>query len=606
MKRFLDLADFSRDQVDDLVALARRLQEHPEPQALAGKILGLLFMNPSLRTLASFQAGMMRLGGTSFVVTPGQGTWQFETRLGAVMNGGAAEHVREAIPVLASYCDALGIRAFAEGKDLAADLAETQFLAMAELCDKPFVNMESAINHPCQALADWKTMDDLDVPRAGKFVLSWVHHPRALPLAVPAATVHMAAQRGMEVVVLRPEGYALPEAVMAKARAAAAASGGAVSGDQRPRGRARRRPRALRQGVGIGRLLRRRRGRGEAARAARRLAGSRGLVPRGACGLPLHALPARAAQRRRRGRGPRRAAQPRGPGSRQSHDRADGGALQTAQGVFGMIGHKGEQAVTVRALRGAAPYIHMYKGKVFVIKTGGGAFRDGAAMRGFMEQVAILHHLGIRVVLVHGGGPQLDAVAAKLGVETRMVQGRRVTDGGAIDVACMVLNGLINTRLLGLCREFGIQAIGLSGVDAGLVKAHKRPPVTLASGEVVDYGMVGDIDGVDGSVITRLLDAGFLPVVSPLSCDATGHLLNINADTVAAAIGGAHGRGEADPLHRRARASSSVSTTRTRSFPTRTWRACAGCARKARSPTACCRSRARSRPRSAAACGAST
>jgi acetylglutamate kinase len=160
-------------------------------------------------------------------------------------------------------------------------------------------------------------------------------------------------------------------------------------------------------------------------------------------------------------------------------------------------------------------------------------------MRGFMEQVAILHHLGIRVVLVHGGGPQLDAVANKLGVETRMVQGRRVTDGGAIDVACMVLNGLVNTRLLGLCREFGIDAIGVSGVDAGLVKAHKRAPVTLANGEVVDYGMVGDIDGVDGSVITRLLDAGFLPVVSPLSCDASGHLLNINADTVAAAIGGA-------------------------------------------------------------------
>ena len=204
-----------------------------------------------------------------------------------------------------------------------------------------------------------------------------------------------------------------------------------------------------------------------------------------------------------------------------------------------MIGHKGEQAVTVRALRGAAPYIHMYKGKVFIIKTGGGAFRDAATMRGFMEQVAILHHLGIRVVLVHGGGPQLDQVTTKLGVQTRMVQGRRVTDAGAIDAACMVLNGLINTRLLGLCREFGIAAIGVSGVDAGLVRAHKRAPVTLASGEVVDYGLVGDIDDVDASVVTRLLDSGFLPVVSPLSSDASGHLLNINADTVAAAIGGA-------------------------------------------------------------------
>jgi acetylglutamate kinase len=110
-----------------------------------------------------------------------------------------------------------------------------------------------------------------------------------------------------------------------------------------------------------------------------------------------------------------------------------------------MIARKGEQAVTVRALRGAAPYIHMYKGKVFVIKTGGGAFRDPSTMRAFVEQVAILHHLGIRVVLVHGGGPQVDEVTAKLGVETRMVQGRRVTDASAIDATSMVLNGLINT-----------------------------------------------------------------------------------------------------------------------------------------------------------------
>jgi acetylglutamate kinase len=204
-----------------------------------------------------------------------------------------------------------------------------------------------------------------------------------------------------------------------------------------------------------------------------------------------------------------------------------------------MIGQKVEQAVTVRALRGAAPYIHMYKGKVFVIKTGGGAFREVATMRAFMEQVSILHHLGIRVVLVHGGGPQLDEVTAKMGVQTRMVQGRRVTDAAAIDATSMVLNGLINTRLLALAREFGIDAVGISGVDAGLVKAHKRPPVTLANGEVVDYGMVGDIDGIDTSVIGRLLDAGFLPIVSPLSSDGAGQLLNINADTVAAAIGGA-------------------------------------------------------------------
>jgi ornithine carbamoyltransferase len=228
MKRFLDLADLERDEVVALLDLARRLQEHPEPQALAGKILGLVFFNPSLRTLASFQAGMARLGGNSFVITPGQGTWQLETRIGVEMSGAAAEHVREGIPVLASYCDALGIRAFAECKDLKSDLAETTFNVMSSLVDKPLVNLESAVNHPCQALADWKTMDDLGVPRKGRFVLSWAYHPRALPLAVPAAALHMAAFRGMDVVVLRPEGFALPPEIMSKAQRAAALSGGSV------------------------------------------------------------------------------------------------------------------------------------------------------------------------------------------------------------------------------------------------------------------------------------------------------------------------------------------------------------------------------------------
>jgi N-acetylornithine carbamoyltransferase len=229
MKRFMDLADFSREEILDLLALAQSLQDHPQPQALAGKILGLVFLNPSLRTLASFQAGMARLGGDSFVIVPGQGTWQLETRLNAIMNGAAAEHVREGIPVLASYCDALGVRAFADGKDLKHDLDDTLFKMIDELCDKPLINMESAINHPCQALADWRTMDELRIPKRAKFVLNWVYHPKALPLAVPSATLHMAAMRGMEVVVARPEGFALPPEIMAKARLAAASAGGSVS-----------------------------------------------------------------------------------------------------------------------------------------------------------------------------------------------------------------------------------------------------------------------------------------------------------------------------------------------------------------------------------------
>ena len=228
MKRFLDLADFPRDEIIALLSLASRLQSHPEPRALAGKILGLLFFNPSLRTLASFQAAMARLGGSSFVITSGEGSWRLETRSAVVMDGAAAEHIREGIPVLASYCDVLGIRAFAAGKNLADDLSEVTFNAMAALIDKPLVNLESAVNHPCQALADWKTLDDLAIPRAGRFVLSWAWHPRALPLAVPAAALHMAALRGMEVIVLRPEGFALPPVIMERAQRAAAASGGSV------------------------------------------------------------------------------------------------------------------------------------------------------------------------------------------------------------------------------------------------------------------------------------------------------------------------------------------------------------------------------------------
>ena len=229
MKRFLDLADFERDEILDLLSLAQSLKDKPQRRALDGKVLGLVFMNPSLRTLASFQVAMSSLGGSSFVITPGQGTWQLETRPNVVMDGAAAEHVREGIPVLASYSDALGVRAFAEGKSLAADLGEPLFTLLDGLCEGPLINLESAVNHPCQALADWRTLDELAVPRRAKFVLSWVYHPKALPLAVPAAALHMAAMRGMEVVVARPEGFALPAEIMDKARAAAAAAGGAVS-----------------------------------------------------------------------------------------------------------------------------------------------------------------------------------------------------------------------------------------------------------------------------------------------------------------------------------------------------------------------------------------
>jgi len=236
MQSFNDIADLSGDEIRSLLELAAHLDRHPEPEALKGKVLSLLFMSPSLRTLASFQAAMTRLGGGSFVISPEMSIHGLETRAGIVMDGNAAEHIREAIPVIASYGDALGIRAFAERRDLKQDLDDTEFKSMTSLIDTPYINMESAISHPCQALADWKTLDDLGIPsNGGKFVLSWAYHPMALPLAVPASTLQMAAQRGMDVTILRPDGFALPGAITQKARFAAEAAGGTVkeSSDRR-------------------------------------------------------------------------------------------------------------------------------------------------------------------------------------------------------------------------------------------------------------------------------------------------------------------------------------------------------------------------------------
>jgi acetylglutamate kinase len=206
-----------------------------------------------------------------------------------------------------------------------------------------------------------------------------------------------------------------------------------------------------------------------------------------------------------------------------------------------MIMHRSDQTLAIRALRSAAPYIRLYKGKTFVVKVGGGVFADPAATRVLIEQIAILHYFGVRVVLVHGGGPQLTELSAALGVPTQLVEGRRVTDQKALDVTAMVLNGLINTRVLGICRALDIEAVGISGVDAGLVRAHKRAPQRSAAGELIDFGFVGDITAVNTAVLKKLLDNGLMPVVSPLSADDSGTLLNINADTVAAALGAALG-----------------------------------------------------------------
>lgn len=218
MKNFLSLTELRREDILALLAVAKQLKSEPINDALRNKVVGLLFMNPSLRTLASFQAGVAQMGGNSVVIQPGAGTWSLETRDGATMDGAAVEHVREAIPVLASYCDILGIRSFADQLSLAEDLQDQKMKQFARLCPKPLINMESASDHPCQALADWMTLDELEIPTDGKFVLSWAYHPKPLPYAVPAAALRMAAMRGMEVVVHAPEGYNLPPEIIQQAR----------------------------------------------------------------------------------------------------------------------------------------------------------------------------------------------------------------------------------------------------------------------------------------------------------------------------------------------------------------------------------------------------
>lgn len=193
----------------------------------------------------------------------------------------------------------------------------------------------------------------------------------------------------------------------------------------------------------------------------------------------------------------------------------------------------------VAALRGALPYIQLFQGRTFVVKVGGAAVDEGADIQGLVEQLALLHHLGIRVVVVHGGGGQISRTSAQLGLEVTKVAGRRVTDERTLEVATMVLNGTVRTRLLASFREANVRAVGLSGIDAGLIRALRRPPRVDADGTVLDFGLVGDVVGVDAQVVTGLLDQGHVVVVSPLSADDDGTVLNVNADVVASRIAAA-------------------------------------------------------------------
>jgi acetylglutamate kinase len=194
----------------------------------------------------------------------------------------------------------------------------------------------------------------------------------------------------------------------------------------------------------------------------------------------------------------------------------------------------------IAGLKGALRYVRAYRDQVFVVKLGGEVLADTRALDSIAGQVSLLSSLGIRIVVVHGGGPQATALSRRLGEEPRIVAGRRVTDDGALEVAKMVYAGQLNVDLLAALRAHEAQAVGLSGVDADLITAHRRPPVQVVDDGgktlTVDFGHVGDLERVDPRVLHTLLEARFVPVVASLAGDGDGHVFNVNADTVAESL----------------------------------------------------------------------
>ena len=192
-------------------------------------------------------------------------------------------------------------------------------------------------------------------------------------------------------------------------------------------------------------------------------------------------------------------------------------------------------------LREALPYIQRFKGQTFVVKLSGKVTEVQENLISLAEELALLHQVGIRICVVHGGGKQLSELAKQLGVQQTIIEGRRVTDDATLEMAKMIFAGKINTDILAALRHRGIEAVGLSGVDGNIVHAERRPPKEILNRETgvrnkVDFGHVGDVVQINARLLTVLLDHGYLPVISSLGADREGTVFNINADTIAAEI----------------------------------------------------------------------
>lgn len=229
MKNFLKTSDFSSEKLEELIQSAfafKRGDRADKP--LGGKSVALVFFNPSLRTRASMQVGIYELGGNAVVLEPGGTTWTLEHREGVVMDGNKTEHLAEFVRVLERYVSAIGVRTFAELKDWEMERAEPVLSAFQRYATKPVINLESAMHHPCQAMADMMTIKERAGAGKKKVLLTWAFHPKPLPMAVPNSFALASAQFGHDLRIACPAGYELDAELMAELEERASDAGGSV------------------------------------------------------------------------------------------------------------------------------------------------------------------------------------------------------------------------------------------------------------------------------------------------------------------------------------------------------------------------------------------
>ena len=450
------------------------------------KTLLMLFFNSSLRTRLSTQKAAMNLGMNVMVLDVNQGAWKLETQRGVVMDGDKAEHLLEAIPVMGSYCDVIGVRSFARFQDKAEDYEERVLEQFIRHSGRPVFSMEAATRHPLQSFADLITIEEHKAVERPKVVMTWAPHPNALPQAVPNSFAEWMNATDYDFVITHPEGYELDPKFVGAAR---------VEYNQR---------KAL-EGADFvyaknwaaytdpnyGKVLSRDRAWTVDAEKMALTNNARFM----------HCLPVR------RNmivtdeviESPRSLVIPRG---REPRDRGPGGTQTTAGGSELME-------------------------RITVVKIGGNVIDNPAAMKRFLKEFAALE--GPKI-LVHGGGKLATRLAERLELKVQMVDGRRITDKGTLDVVTMVYAGLINKQAVAGLQAAGCNALGLSGADGNAVTARRRSP------QPVDYGFVGDIERVDSALLRRLLEDGMAPVFSAIMHDGKGTLLNCNADSVASAV----------------------------------------------------------------------